>query len=83
MGDVDACWERHAVVERFFGSLKHDWIFKIYQTRREHMATDVAAYMRYYNVERLHTKNGDQSPVNNEDCLQKVSDVGWQERAVP
>ncbi|MFT4608071.1 MAG: putative transposase, partial [Gammaproteobacteria bacterium] len=44
MGDVDACWERHAVVERFFGSLKHDWIFKIYQTRREHMATDVAAY---------------------------------------
>ena len=26
-GDVGACWD-NAVVERFFGSLKHDWIFK-------------------------------------------------------
>ena len=26
MGDVGACWD-NAVVERFFGSLKHDWIF--------------------------------------------------------
>jgi len=25
MGDVGACWD-NAVVERFFGSLKHDWI---------------------------------------------------------
>jgi putative transposase len=30
MGDVGACWD-NAVVERFFGSLKHDWIFKIAQ----------------------------------------------------
>lgn len=27
MGDVGACWD-NAVVERFFGSLKHDWILK-------------------------------------------------------
>lgn len=27
MGDVGACWD-NAVVERFFGSLKYDWIFK-------------------------------------------------------
>jgi len=74
MGDVGACWD-NAVVERFFGSLKHDWIFKISQPTREHMKKDVAAYMRYYNLERLHTTNGDQSPINYENSLKKVS--GW------
>lgn len=63
MGDVGACWD-NAVVERFFGSLKHDWIFKVAQPTREYMKKDVAAYMRYYNLERLHTANGDQSPIN-------------------
>jgi len=28
MDDVGAYWD-NAVVERFFGSLKHDWIFKV------------------------------------------------------
>ncbi len=72
MGDVGACWD-NAVVERFFGSLKHDWIFKIAQPTHEHMKQDVAAYMRYYNLERLHTANGDQSPINDENSLKKVS----------
>ncbi len=74
MGDVGACWD-NAVVERFFGSLKHDWIFKVAQPTREFMKNDVAAYMRYYNLERLHTANGDQSPINYEYSLRKVS--GW------
>ena len=74
MGDVGTCYD-NAVVERFFGSLKHDWIFKIAQPTREHMEKDVAAYMRYYNLERLHTTNGDQSPINYEHSLKKVS--GW------
>ncbi|ARN68536.1 Mobile element protein [Vibrio vulnificus] len=30
IGDVGACWD-NAVVERFFGSLKHDWLFKEHQ----------------------------------------------------
>jgi putative transposase len=72
LGDVVACWD-NAVVERFFGSLKHDWIFKIAQPTREHMTKDVAAYMRYYNLERLHTKNGDQSLINYEISLKKAS----------
>jgi len=72
MGDVGACYD-NAVVERFFGSLKHDWIFKIAQPTREHMKKDVVAYMRYYNLERLHTANGDQSPVNYENSLKNVS----------
>ncbi len=74
MGDVGACWD-NAVVERFFGSLKHDWILKIPQPTREHMKQDVAAYMRYYNLERLHSANNDMSPINYENSLRKVS--GW------
>jgi putative transposase len=74
MGDVGACWD-NAVVERFFGSLKHDWILKVHQPTREHMRKDVAAYMRYYNLERLHSSNGDLSPINYENSLREVS--GW------
>lgn len=72
MGDVGACWD-NAVVERFFGSLKYDWIFKVAQPTREHMKTDVAAYMRYYNTERLHTTNGDLSPADYEISFGNVS----------
>ena len=50
MGDVGACWD-NAVVERFFGSLKHDWLLKVPQPTRQHMRDDVAKYMKYYNVE--------------------------------
>ena len=73
MGDVGACWD-NAVVERFFGSLKHDWLLKVPQPTHEHMRDDVAAYMRYYNLERLHTANGDLSPIEYEQSsLRKVS----------
>lgn len=63
MGDVGACWD-NAVVERFFGSLKHDWIFKVAQPTRDHMTFDVAAYIKYYNQDRLHTANGGVSPIH-------------------
>lgn len=53
----------YVVVEHFFGSLKHDWILKVRHETREEMANDVAAYIRYYNLERLHTANRDMSPV--------------------
>ena len=72
MGDVGACWD-NAVVERFFGSLKHDWILKIHQPTRKHMKKDVAAYMRYYNIDRLHSANDDLSPVKFELSELKVS----------
>jgi len=74
MGDVGACWDND-VIERFFGSLKHDWILKIAQPTREHMKQDVTAYMKYYNQERLHTANGDMSPIKYEISQKKVS--GW------
>lgn len=72
MGDVGACWD-NAVVERFFGSLKHDWIFKVAQPTRDHMKSDVAAYIKYYNLDRLHTANGGVSPINFETTQIKVS----------
>lgn len=72
MGDVGACWD-NAVVERFFGSLKHDWLFKVPQPTREFMKQDVADYMRYYNLERLHTSNKNMSPINYEMSFRKVS----------
>jgi len=75
MGDVGACWD-NAVVERFFGSLKHDWIFKVAQPTREHMLQDVTAYMRYYNQERLQSSNDDMSPVKFEISQMKVSCLG-------
>ena len=62
MGDVGACWD-NAVVERFFGSLKHDWILKVPQPTRVHMRQDVRDYMRYYNTERLHSACNDLSPM--------------------
>ena len=73
MGDVGACWD-NAVVERFFGSLKHDWILKIAQPTREHMKRDVAAYMRYYNVHRLHSHNNDLSPVEYEESCNRAAE---------
>jgi len=74
MGDVGACWD-NAVVERFFGSLKYGWLFKVPQPTRTHMREDVARYMKYYNVERLHSANLDQSPIEFENSFRKVS--GW------
>ncbi len=63
MGDVGACWD-NAVVECFFGSLKHDWVLKVAQPTREHLQKDIAAYIKYYNLDRLHSSHGDLSPVN-------------------
>ena len=72
MGDVGSCYD-NAVVERFFGSLKHDWIFKVYQPTREFMKQEVASYMKYYNLVRLHTANGNMSPTNFENSQINVS----------
>lgn len=72
MGSTGACWD-NAVVERFFGSLKHDWILKVHQPTHDHTKKDVADYIRYYNNHRLHTSNNDMSPTNYELSEIKVS----------
>jgi putative transposase len=62
MGDVGACWD-NAVMERFWGSLKHEWLLLVAQPTRASMKHDVATYIRHYNLDRNHTANGGLSPV--------------------
>lgn len=50
-------------VEHFLVAWKRDWILKVAQPSREHMKNDVKTYMKYYNLERLHSSNSDQSPI--------------------
>ncbi len=72
MSGKGACWD-NAVVERFFGSLKNEWLLKVIHLTRESMKVDVQKYIKYYNHERLHTTLGDLSPVAYEKRNIKVS----------
>lgn len=74
MSGKGACWD-NAVVERFFGSLKNEWLLNIHYLTREAMKQDVQHYIRYYNQTRLHSANGDLSPIDFELSLLNVS--GW------
>lgn len=70
MGDVGACWD-NAVMERFWGSLKHEWLLLVPQPTRAYMKQDVATYIRHYNLDRNHTANGELSPVRYEQMAEK------------
>lgn len=70
MGDVGACWD-NAVMERFWGSLKHEWLLLVPQPTRSGMEQDVVTYMRYYNLDRNHAANGELSPVRYERMTEK------------
>ena len=47
------CYD-NAVVERFFGSLKYEWLSNVIHLTREGIINDVNNYIRYYNGTRLH-----------------------------
>ena len=72
MSGIGTCWD-NAVVERFFGSLKNEWLLKVYHLSRQTMTQDVEHYIRYYNHDRLHSANEDLSPVELEMSQLKVS----------
>jgi len=55
------CYD-NAVVERFFGSLKHEWLTNVIHLTREGMINDVNNYIRYYNGTRLHSTLGYETP---------------------
>ncbi|MDP2562984.1 IS3 family transposase [Psychrobium sp. 1_MG-2023] len=74
MSSVGACLD-NAVVERFFGSLKHEWLVNVTYLTRQSMKHDVNEYIKYYNHERLHTTLGDKTPINYEKLQNEVS--GW------
>ena len=72
MSSVGACLD-NAVVERFFGSLKHEWLLNIVHLTRESMKQDVEEYIKYYNHERLHTTLDDLTPIKYEKLQSQVS----------
>lgn len=55
------CYD-NAIVERFFGSLKHEWLINIIHLTRGGMIRDVNNYIRYYNGTRLHSTLGYKTP---------------------
>ncbi|MBD1575720.1 transposase, partial [Vibrio sp. S11_S32] len=60
-------------VERFFGSLKNEWLLNVVYLTRDAMKEDVEEYIRYYNHERLHTMLGDLTPIDYEKLQSQVS----------
>lgn len=48
------CYD-NAVVERFFGSLKHEWLANVIHLTRDGIINDVNKYIRYYNGTRMHS----------------------------
>ena len=56
------CWD-NAPMERFFRSYKTEWMPKNGYDTWEGAKRDVAAYIRYYNLERGHSYNNYLSPV--------------------
>ena len=70
--DVRACCD-NAVVERFFWSLKQNWILKTALSIRVYMKQYLANCMKYYNPDRLHTANGNMSPIKYEISQKKIS----------
>ncbi len=74
MSGAGACRD-NAVVERFFGRLKNEWLLKVYHLTRQGMKQDVEQYIRYYNHERLHSANGDLTPVEFETKMSRNSQI--------
>jgi transposase InsO family protein len=66
------CWD-NSPTERFFSSLKREWLTgNVYQTRESAIA-DTHSYIGYYNTQRIHTTIGDMTPIEFEKELNKVS----------
>lgn len=61
------CWG-DAPTERFFCSLKREWLTSNIYPTREAAVVDVRAYVVYYNSRRLHTTLGDRTPIEFENC---------------
>ena len=70
------CWD-NSPIERFFSSLKREWIAdRQYQTRQQAIS-DVREYVAmYYNSKRLHSTLGYTTPMAYEKNLSKVSGNG-------
>ena len=61
------CWD-NAPTERFFSSLKREWLTGNVYTTRDNADSDITSYMVYYNTRRLHTTLNNQTPIEFEQC---------------
>jgi len=73
------CWD-NAVVESFFATLKKERVYhRTYATGKQALH-DVSDYIGWYNHKRMHSTNGDYSPVEYENQwvkAMKVLDKKW------
>jgi len=66
------CWD-NAAMERFFGALKSEWVpAGGYESEAEAKA-DIMAYLVRYNLKRLHSYNGYETPVAMEEKLRAAA----------
>ena len=72
MGDVDVSRD-NALIERFFGSLKQGWIFKVHQPTCKEMTKDVWVYIQYYNLDLFRSSSNYLLPVQYEKLANYVS----------
>jgi len=61
------CWV-NTPTERFFSSLKREWLTGNVYPTREAAVADVRAYIVYYNSRRLHTTLNGNTPIEFEQC---------------
>ena len=59
------CWD-NAPTERFFSSIKREWLTENAYATRESIISDVTRYMKFYNQTRLHSTIYDMSPIEYE-----------------
>ena len=72
MSRLGACLD-NAVVERYFGSLKNEWLLNIVHLTPETRKMDVEEYIHSYNHERLHITLGYLTPIDYENLQSQVS----------
>lgn len=56
------CWD-NAPTERFFGTLKSEWVPRNGYSTSEEAQTDMVRFFMYYNRTRLHSYNDYLSPI--------------------
>ncbi|PBJ16878.1 Integrase core domain protein [Pseudomonas sp. ACN8] len=56
------CWD-NAPTERFFGTLKSEWVPRSGYSKIEEAKTDMVRFFMYYNRTRLHSYNNYLSPI--------------------
>ena len=61
MSDVGYCYD-NAVAERFFGSLKHEWLDVTSGVDPAQVEQEITSFIRYYNLKRPHVANNGMSP---------------------